>query len=75
MAEQIETVENPPKKPKRDIPERPSIWGDGYDDKGEIIYDMYDCPNCGKSYEMDYEKYNFCPNCGQALDWSEENGI
>lgn len=32
---------------------------------------MYDCPNCEKSYEMDYEKYDYCPNCGQAIDWSD----
>lgn len=57
---------------KRKKPEKPNIYGDGYDDKGEIIYDMYDCPNCSKSYELDYEKYDFCPNCGQAIDWSEK---
>lgn len=54
-------------------PTKPSIWGDGYDDKGNIIYDMYDCPNCGKSYEIDYEKYDHCPKCGQRIDWSDED--
>lgn len=49
---------------------KPNIWGDGYDDNGNIIYDMYDCPNCNKSYEIDYDKHYYCPNCGQALDWS-----
>lgn len=49
---------------------KPNIWGDGVDSNGEIIYDMYDCPNCDKSYEIDYEKYDYCPNCGQRLDWS-----
>ncbi len=48
----------------------PGIWGDGSDAEGRIIYDMYDCPNCGKSYEIDYEKYDHCPSCGQAIDWS-----
>lgn len=28
-------------------PKRPNMWGDGCDDEGGIIYDMYDCPNCG----------------------------
>ncbi len=50
---------------------KPNIWGDGYDDKGNMIYDMYDCPNCGKSYELDYEQYDYCPHCGQHIDWSE----
>lgn len=53
-------------------PKIPNTWGDGCDAKGRIIYDMYDCPNCGKSYEIDYEKYDHCPACGQAIDW---NGI
>ena len=52
---------------------KPNIWGDGYDDKGQLIYDMYDCPNCDKTYELDYEKYDYCPKCGQAIDWSDEN--
>ena len=53
-------------------PRVPSYWGDGYDDKGNIIYDMYDCPECGESYEIDYEKYDYCPECGQAFDWSDK---
>lgn len=56
----------------RAIPQKPSILGDGYDKKGQLIYDMYDFPNCNKSYELDYEKYDFCPNCGQALNCSED---
>jgi len=53
-------------------PKTPYIWGDGYDNEGNLIYDMYDCPNCGKSYEMDGEEYDYCPNCGQAIDWSRQ---
>lgn len=45
-------------------PTKPSCWGDGYD--------IYDCPKCGESYEIDYEKYDHCPECGQKLDWSDE---
>lgn len=57
-------------------PKIPNTWGDGCDAEGRTIYDMYDCPNCGKSYEIDYEKYDHCPSCGQAINWSglEESG-
>lgn len=51
-------------------PKIPNIWGDGHDRDGNIIYDMYDCPNCGKSYEIDYSDYKHCPECGQAIDRS-----
>ena len=57
---------------ERQVMNKPNIWGDGYDDEGNMIYDMYDCPNCGKSYEIDYEKYKFCPECGQAIDWGRK---
>lgn len=53
--------------------EKPDLWGDGYGDDGAIIYDMYDCPKCGQSYEIDYEKYDYCPKCGQKMDWSDDN--
>ncbi|MCM1008860.1 MAG: Lar family restriction alleviation protein [Ruminococcus flavefaciens] len=48
---------------------KPDIYGDGYDDNGNIIYDTYDCPNCEASYELDYEKHDYCPSCGQKFDW------
>lgn len=57
----------------RATPIKPAIWGDGYDDEGNLIYDMYDCPNCGKTYEIDYDDYKCCPNCGQVIDWSDNN--
>lgn len=53
---------------ERHEPKVPNIWGDGYDKKGSLIYDMYDCPGCGKSYEIDYDDYKYCPSCGQAID-------
>lgn len=56
------------------IPKKPDIYGNGYDNNGEIIYDTYDCPNCHKSYDVDYDghgQYNYCPRCGQAIDWSD----
>lgn len=51
-------------------PWAPDIYGDGYDDDGMLIYDSWKCPNCEKSYEIDYDKYDYCPCCGQAIDWS-----
>ena len=55
---------------QKQIPQKPTIWGDGYAN-GVLIYDMWDCPNCEKSYEIDYDHYDHCPNCGQAIDWSD----
>ena len=45
---------------------------DGYAD-GELVYDMWSCPICGKRYEEWEEKpdWNFCPNCG--ADMREES--
>lgn len=56
---------------KKQIATKPELWGDGVGADREIIYDMYDCPNCGKSYELDYEEYDYCYHCGQKLDWSD----
>lgn len=44
------------------------IWGDGNDRDGNMIYDMYACPGCGKSYEIEYDHFKYCPECGQAID-------
>lgn len=55
---------------EKQIPKNPYIWGDGYYN-GELIFDMYDCPNCEKSYEIEFDKYDYCPSCGQKIDWSE----
>lgn len=48
--------------------------GDGYAD-GYMVYDMAECPNCGREFEYDYETWNcnFCPDCGQALKWEGED--
>ena len=51
---------------------KPYLSGDGYFD-GKLVYDTYECPNCGKKYEIDYEEHDYCPNCGQHIDWSEED--
>ena len=41
---------------------------DGYAD-GELVYDMWSCPICGKRFEEWEEKpdWNFCPNCGTDM--------
>ena len=50
-----------------------SYEGDGYDDKGELIYDTAICPTCERKFEVDYDEHsNYCPSCGQRLDWSDE---
>ena len=36
---------------------------------GVLVYDMYNCPNCDKEYELYYEKHDYCPNCGQKMNW------
>lgn len=55
---------------EKQVPMLPSIYGDGYAD-GVPVLDTWECPNCEKAYEVDYDKYDYCPCCGQAIDWSE----
>lgn len=55
---------------EKQIAKQPYTWGDGYYN-GELIIDMYDCPNCERTYEIECDDYKYCPNCGQKLDWSE----
>ena len=50
--------------------EKSDYDGDGYSD-GEFVYDTWICPNCGKSYEVDYEEYERCPKCCQMIDWGK----
>lgn len=57
---------------EKETPKKPDYDGDGYSD-GEFVYDTWICPNCGKSYEVDYEEYERCPHCGQTIDWSFED--
>ena len=58
---------------EKQIPEIPDYEGDGYAD-GELVYDTWICPRCGRRYEVDYDDYRFCPNCGgyRFIDWSDE---
>lgn len=56
---------------QKQIPKNPILEADGYAD-GELVYDTWYCPNCDKSYEVDYDSYDFCPNCGQHILWEDE---
>ena len=51
---------------EKQVPKEPNYEGDGYSD-GELVYDTWVCPNCGKYYEVDYDDYKYCPECGQAI--------
>lgn len=53
---------------KKQIPTAPTLSGDGYAD-GALVYDTWECPNCGERYEVEYEQYGHCPSCGQAINW------
>ena len=55
---------------EKQIPETPNYEGDGYIN-GELIYDTWICPCCGRYYELDCnDDYIYCPQCGQRIDWS-----
>ena len=72
---EIGTVEECRKAVERQTPKAPDYEGDGYDNKGELIYDTWICPNCGEKYEVDYDDYEHCPKCGQAIQWENLEGI
>lgn len=49
------------------------VEGDGYaeDENGEmqIIYDVFECSNCGCEHHADGEpRWAYCPNCGARMD-------
>lgn len=67
----IGTVGECRKAAEKQIPKKPSIEGDGYDNDGNMIYDTWICPECGKRFEVDCDRYKYCPECGQHLDLSE----
>lgn len=57
----------------KQMPKKPDMEGDGYDDNGELIFDTWICPSCGQRYEIDYDDYEYCTNCGQHIDTSGIN--
>ncbi len=58
---------------EKEIAKKPCYEGDGYDDKGNLIYDTAYCPNCNKEFEVYYYSGKRCDDCGQLLDWSDIN--
>ena len=52
---------------EKQIPLKPQLESDGYSD-GELVYDTWICPKCGKDYEIDCHDYKCCPECGQRID-------
>lgn len=64
---EIGTVEECRMAVEKQIAKKCCVSGDGYAD-GHLVYDTYECPSCGKEYEIDYEEYQYCPNCGQHME-------
>lgn len=56
---------------KKQIPEPLNYEGDGYDQDGNLIYDIAKCPVCEHEFEEGVNDWGskYCPGCGQALDW------
>lgn len=48
---------------------------DGYAD-GELVYDMWECSNCGYDADGVEEKpiWKFCPKCGARMDLEVDDG-
>ncbi len=70
---QIGTVEECWTAMEKQTAKKPDYEGDGYSD-GQLVYDTWICPCCGKHYGVDYDDYDYCPNCGQHIDWRDEDG-
>ncbi len=69
--EAIGTVEECRAAMEKQKAKRPDYEGDGYAD-GQLVYDTWICPCCGKRYEVDYDNYDYCPNCGQKIKRRDE---
>lgn len=66
----IEALEIAKQVLEKQMPKKPDIEGDGYDDKGKLIYDIAYCPNCDRKFDLGYDdETKCCPDCGQTLDW------
>lgn len=68
---QIGSVEECSEAVEKQTAKRPDYEGDGFSD-GQLVYDTWICPCCGKHYEVDCDRYYYCQNCGQHIDWSDE---
>lgn len=65
----IGTIEEFKALKEKSVAKKPDYEGDGYYN-GQIVLDIWICPNCEKHYEVDYDDYDYCPNCGQHIDHS-----
>jgi Zn-finger nucleic acid-binding protein len=60
---------------EKQIPKKPELVPEPYDDGIEQItryIDLPYCPNCG-DLMVDFTGHKHCTNCGQAIDWSGED--
>lgn len=57
---------------EKQVPRPLDYEGDGYDDKGQLIYDIAKCPICEREFEEGINDWGceYCADCGQRLDWS-----
>lgn len=54
----IGTLEECKSAREKQMPKKPDMEGDGYDDNGELIFDTWICPSCGRRYfEERLEEY------------------
>lgn len=60
---------------KKQLRQNPDHEADGYDESGNLIYDTAYCPNCGHTFEVDYDATDYCPKCGQALNWNTDSAL
>ncbi len=56
---------------EKQVPQQPSLDGDGYAPDGSLVFDEWICPCCNSRYEVDYDEYEYCPNCGRRIGWEE----
>ena len=71
--EDIGTLEEVREASEKQMPKGPIYEGDGYAPDGTFVWDEWICPNCGHSFEVEYEEHDYCPNCGQHILWEVED--
>lgn len=61
---------------EKQIPMKLDYEGDGYDESGNLIYDIAHCRVCGCEFEYEINDWgcSYCSSCGQRLDWRADNG-
>lgn len=55
----------------KQIKQKLDYEADGYDDNGNLLYDIARCPICQHEFEYEIGDWGsaYCQDCGQALDW------